>query len=264
MKKKKVNLEKEVNSALKGNKKAIIYLVALAIFVVAGLIYGKNAPKEESRQAEINEIQSAKFYYNYSLANVPEYTSEPSVVINENVPEFTDNDYTTIVFENYSPLDALGRCGVAFINACTETIPKENEKREDISSVKPSGFINHPYDATLVEGNYIYNRCHLIAYSIGAENVNKENLITGTRYMNTKGMLPYEEKIVKYIKSNPDKHVLYRVTPIYTDNNLVANGVQMEASSVEDKGASLKFNVYCYNVQPGIVIDYATGENHLP
>ena len=179
-------------------------------------------------------------------------------LVNKNIPYFDEEDYTTKAFEKYSEWDSLGRSGVAFANICKETMPKDNEERGDIGSVDNlSGWVQKKYD-----GSYLYNRCHLIGWQLSNENANKGNLITGTRYLNTEGMLPFENKIAEYIDNNEDNHVLYRVTPVYEGNNLLASGVQMEAWSVEDNGEGICFNVYCYNVQPGIVLDYATGESH--
>lgn len=197
----------------------------------------------------------------YELNSIPEYNNEPYVVLNDNIPEFTEPDYTTESFEKYSELDSLGRCGVAYANICRETMPKEDEERGDISSVKPTGWVQRRYD-----GEYLYNRCHLIGYQLSNENANELNLITGTRYFNTTGMLPFENQVAEYIKNQnteENKHVLYRVTPIYKENELVARGVQMEAYSVEDNGQGICFNVFVYNVQPGINIDYATGESSI-
>ena len=194
----------------------------------------------------------------FDLNTIPDYTSEPYVIINNNVTEFNEEDLTTRSFEKYSDLDFLGRCGTAFANLSIDTMPTANEERENISSVTPSGWINKKYE--IVDGGYLYNRCHLIGYQLSAENVNEKNLITGTRYMNTEGMLPFENKVAEYIKETGN-HVLYRVTPIYEENNLVASGVQIEAKSVEDNGKEICFNIYCYNVQPGIEINYKTGES---
>ena len=192
------------------------------------------------------------------LSSIPKYSSSPYIEINNNIPYFEEKDYTTKNFEQYSELDILGRCGVAFANVCTDIMPPVGDKRGDISSVKPSGWKQKKYN-----GEYLYNRCHLIGYQLSDEDSNKQNLITGTRYLNIEGMLPFENKVADYIKSNKSNHVLYRVTPIFKENNLVASGVQMEACSVEDNGQGICFNVYCYNVQPGIVIDYATGESQI-
>ena len=175
-----------------------------------------------------------------------------------NVPGFSDGDMTTNSFEDYSPLDDLGRCGVAYACIGVDLMPTED--RESISSVTPTGWQNVKYDC--VSGKYLYNRCHLIGYQLTAENANKQNLITGTRYLNVDGMLPFENMVADYIKET-ENHVLYRVTPIFEGDNLVADGVQMEALSVEDSGEDICFNVFVYNVQPGVVIDHATGESWL-
>ena len=194
----------------------------------------------------------------FNLADIPEYSSSPYVAVNDNMPFFTEADYTTEAFENYSELDELGRCGVAYANVCRELMPTED--RESISEVKPSGWMNKEYDSDLVDGRYIYNRCHLIGFQLTGENANEQNLITGTRYMNTQGMLPFEDMVADYVRET-NNHVLYRVTPVFFGDNLVASGVLMEAWSVEDNGEGVCFNVYIYNVQPGISIDYATGDN---
>ena len=165
---------------------------------------------------------------------------------------------TTTSFESYAKLDSLGRCGVAYSCVGIETMP--TEKRGDISQIKPTGWHTTKYD--IVDGKYLYNRCHLIGYQLTAENANKKNLITGTRYMNVEGMLPFENQVAEYIEDT-NHHVLYRVTPIFEGDNLIASGVQMEAKSVEDNGKEVCFNVYVYNIQPGVTIDYATGESKL-
>lgn len=192
--------------------------------------------------------------------NVPEYAGEPYVHINGNIP-FFDDVITTDSFETYSELDYLGRCGVAFANVNRELMP--TEPRGEIGSIKPTGWNQAKYDGVVdSKPPYLYNRCHLIAYCLTAENANEKNLITGTRYMNIEGMLPFEEQVAKYLDKN-DNHVLYRVTPVFYGNNLLANGVLMEAYSVEDNGEGICFCVFCYNVQPGVLIDYKTGENCL-
>lgn len=200
----------------------------------------------------------------YNLGDIPEYAGMPYVLINNNVPFFTAEEYTTKSFEEYAELDILGRCGVAYANLSKSIMPKESEERGDIGSVKPSGWKQKAYKG-LVDGDYLYNRCHLIGWQLAGENANELNLITGTRYMNVEGMLPFENQVAEYLnqKANKNNHVLYRVTPIYEGSNLVANGVLLEAYSVEDEGKGVCFNVYVYNVQPGIVINYATGDNHL-
>lgn len=192
--------------------------------------------------------------------DVSEYSGNPYVVLNGNKPEFKEDEITDKSYEFYSKLDSLGRCG--YTMACVGKDLMPTEERGSISSVKPSGWINNKYDPELVDGGYIYNRCHLIGFQLTGENANKENLITGTRYMNVDGMLPFENMVADYVKET-DNHVMYRVTPIYVGNNLLASGVQMEAYSVEDDGEGVCFNVYVYNVQPGIVINYANGDNWL-
>lgn len=194
----------------------------------------------------------------FNTADVPAYSGEPYTAVNNNEPYFTSDNLTTEAFENYSELDALGRCGVAYANVCLETMP--TEKRGSISEVKPTGWHSVKYDN--VDGKSLYNRCHLIGYQLTAENANQQNLITGTRYLNVDGMLPFENMVADYVKET-DNHVLYRVTPIFTGDNLVADGVLMEGYSVEDEGDGICFCVYAYNVQPGITIDYATGDSWL-
>lgn len=196
------------------------------------------------------------------LGAIPEYTSSPYVELNNNIPYFTEEDYTTEPFEKYSDWDKLGRSGTAYANVCKEIMPKEGEERGEIGNIKDlSGWVQKRYD-NLIKDKYLYNRCHLIGWQLSSENDNKKNLITGTRYLNTEGMLYFENLVADYIKANENNHVLYRVTPIFEGDNKLASGVQMEAWSVEDNGEGLHFNVYCYNVQPGIIIDYKTGESY--
>lgn len=186
-----------------------------------------------------------------------EYSGEPYAVVNDNVPYFTDEEKSeTEAFETYSKLDSLGRCGVAYANVCKKLMP--NEDRESLSSVTPSGWKNKQYD--FVDGGWLYNRAHIIGFQLAGEQANEKNLITGTRYFNVEGMLPFENMVADYVKET-NGHVLYRVTPIYEGKNLVAEGVLMEGWSVEDGGESICFNVFCYNVQPGVEIDYATGDS---
>lgn len=193
-----------------------------------------------------------------TLNNLPVYSGEAYVELNDNVPSFSKKDMTSKAFEKYSKLDDLGRCGAAYANVCRETMP--TEERGNIGMIKPSGWHTVKYDN--VEGKYLYNRCHLIGYQLTAENANEKNLITGTRYLNVEGMLPFENLVADYVEET-DNHVLYRVTPIFKGDNLLASGVQIEAYSVEDKGKGVSFNVYCYNVQPGITIDYTNGDSKL-
>ena len=191
------------------------------------------------------------------IDEVPEFSGSPFVVINDNIPSFSSDDMITTGFEDYSEQDSLGRCGIAYANVGIETMP--TEKRGSIGSVKPAGWHTVKYDH--VDGKYLYNRCHLIGFQLTAENANSRNLITGTRYFNVEAMLPFENMVADYVKETGN-HVLYRVTPVYDGNDLLARGVQMEAYSVEDEGEGICFNVFAYNVQPGVVIDYATGNSY--
>lgn len=194
-----------------------------------------------------------------SLSNVPAYSGTPYATINNNAPFFANNEITTNSYENYSDLDSLGRCGIAY--ACIGKAIMPSEQRGDIGSIKPSAWHSVRYQG--IDGNYLYNRCHLIGFQLAGENENEKNLITGTRYLNIEGMLPFENMVADYIKET-NNHVMYRVTPVFNGNNLLASGVLMEAYSVEDNGAGIQFCVYCYNVQPGITIDYVTGNSSGP
>ena len=218
----------------------IVTNLCSALLLIGLLLSGCAVP--QSQQASI------------SLADIPAYSGEPYVEIDGNEPDFPAEDQAAESFETYAPLDSLGRCGTAY--ACISTDLMPTEERGSIGQVKPSGWQTVKYD--FVDGKYLYNRCHLIGYQLTAENANKENLITGTRYLNVEGMLPFENMVADYIKETGN-HVLYRVTPVFEGDNLVASGVQMEALSVEDEGDGICYNVYCYNVQPGVVIDYSSG-----
>lgn len=191
-----------------------------------------------------------------NLEDIPEYAGEPYIEINGNIPDFDEEDITNESFEHYSRLDFSGRCGTAYACLGRDTMPAG--ERGDISMVKPTGWQTSRYD--FVDGEHLYNRCHLIGYQLSGENANERNLITGTRYMNTEGMLPFENEVAEYI-DRTGGHVMYRVTPVFEDDELLARGVQMEAVSVEDGGRGVCFNVYCYNVQPGVEIDYTDGSN---
>lgn len=208
---------------------------------------------ESSAPAEITTASS------FSLSDVPAYSGKAYTSVNGNVPYFTAAELTTTSFETYSDLDTLGRCGVTY--ACIGQDLMPTKERGSIGMVKPTGWHTVRYD-DLVDGTYLYNRCHLIGYQLTGENANTQNLITGTRYLNIEGMLPFENMVADYIQET-NNHVLYRVTPIFEGNNLLANGVLMEGYSVEDKGAGVSYCVFAYNVQPGIEIDYATGESKL-
>lgn len=232
----------------KENTKQLVIIIIATIFFTVLSYLGVNISFDN------NSIIIGAVTTNFSLEDIPEYTDKAYVELNNNIPYFNETEYTTTVFENYSKLDSLGRCGVAYANICKDLMPKDGEVRESINKVKPTG-----WQQTKVDGTYIYNRCHLIGYQLAAENANDLNLITGTRYFNVEGMLPFENNVAEYIKSNTNNHVLYRVTPIFKDNNLLVSGVEMEAYSVEDNGSGVCFNVYIYNVQPGVNIDYATG-----
>ncbi|MFW5677542.1 MAG: DNA/RNA non-specific endonuclease [Acetivibrio ethanolgignens] len=199
------------------------------------------------------EIRKADFDVSY----IPEYENEPYVIVNENEPFFTDDDLTTTSFEKYSDLDEFGRCGVCFVNVEPDIMP--TEERGEIGQIKPTGWHTVKYE-NLINELYLYNRCHLIAYQLSGENANEKNLITGTRYMNVEGMLPFEKKVAEYVQRTGN-HVLYRVTPVFENENMLASGVLMEAKSVEDDGEGVSFCVYCYNVQPGININYKDGES---
>ena len=212
---------------------------------------------QESQQVtSATDVPTGEGTSAFSLREIPAYSGTPYTEVNGNKPYFTEAELTTQSFETYSELDSLGRCGVAYANVGQDLMP--TEPRGEIGAVKPTGWHLVKYDN--VDGKYLYNRCHLIAYMLAAENANPQNLITGTRYLNVQGMLPFETKVCDYVK-NTGNHVLYRVTPIFDGDNLLADGVLMEAYSVEDAGEGISFCVFAYNVQPGIGIDYATGDN---
>ncbi|MBQ6860396.1 MAG: DNA/RNA non-specific endonuclease [Clostridia bacterium] len=252
-------------------------VLAIIIFFLAGIGFGFNPEAEvfidsskiqiennneeknnSSSNNEVENVQKENLYQaNLSLEHIPEYTQEPYVIINNNIPYFTEAEMTTNSYEFFSELDELKRCGVVHASIGKDLMP--TEEREYIGYIKPTGWQVSKYDG--IDGAYLYNRCHLIGFQLTGENANAKNLITGTRYMNVQGMLPFENEVANYVKTT-DNHVMYRVTPIYDGDNLLASGVLMEAKSVEDNGEGVMFNVYCYNVQPGIEIDYATGTNY--
>lgn len=206
-----------------------------------------------------NKSLSDEHIGTFSLSDIPDFNGENAYfIVNDNVPFFTEDDLTLEAFEIYSELDELGRCGVAYANICKELMP--TEPRGEIGHIKPTGWHTIKYN-DIIDGNYLYNRCHLIGFQLAGENDNEKNLITGTRYMNVSGMLPFENQINDFVDET-DYHVLYRITPIFVDKELVARGVLMEAKSIEDNGFGIQFCVYVYNEQPGIVIDHATGESH--
>ena len=234
------------------NKKLFSLIIVLVI-VLATALGGLFAEDNDNGNPNLNNIQSVE-----SLNKIPEFSGTAYITINDNAPFFTEDDYTTDSYEYYSPLDDLGRCGVTM--ACIGEDIMPTGERGEIGQVKPTGWVTAKYD--FVDGKYLYNRCHLIGWQLTGENANEQNLITGTRYMNVDGMLPFENMVDDYIEETGN-HVLYRVTPIFKDNELVARGVTIEAYSVEDNGEGICFNVYCYNNQPGVEIDYATGNSRL-
>ena len=237
----------------------ILKKILILICTIVLLAVGFSSDETNSTIVENNIPTQIESNYQEKLKNIPEYSTKPYTVINNNVPFFYDSDLVSYSYEKYSELDSLGRCGVVIANVGKDIMP--TEERGNIGMVKPSGWHTVKYQG--IDGNYLYNRCHLLGYQLTAENANVKNLITGTRYMNVQGMLPFENQVAEYVKST-NNHVLLRVTPIFEGNNLLASGVLMEAKSVEDNGKGVLFNVYCYNVQPGVTIDYATGESDGP
>ena len=205
-----------------------------------------------------NQLNNTYSIPSYVIENIPEYDGQDYVYINNNEPYFTTEDLSTSSFEHYSDLDSLGRCGIAYANISIDLMPAS--ERESIGMIKPSGWHTIKYD--IISGKYLYNRCHLIGYQLTGENANEKNLITCTRQMNTSTMVKFENSVANYIKKT-NNHVLYRATPIFKDDNLLASGVELEALSVEDNGVGIKFNVFIYNVQEGIEIDYKTGDSQL-
>ena len=215
----------------------------------------KAQPSQPEQNANENSLSAEAPAF--SLSSIVEYTDKPYVAVNGNVPYFTEGELTDQSYEYYSDLDALGRCGTACASIGQDLMP--TEPRGSIGMVKPTGWHTVRYD-DLVDGKYLYNRCHLIGYQLTGENANTKNLITGTRYLNIDGMLPFENMVADYVKETGN-HVMYRVTPIFEGDNLLANGALMEGYSVEDNGAGICYCIYAYNVQPGVEIDYATGDS---
>ena len=250
---------------MKDKLKVILPIIIAIILAIAAAVDVNTKNDEPSGDYIISSIQEATApavtidaQEAFDFSAIPEYNGSAYVILNDNVPDFIEADLTEKSFEYYGSLDNLGRCTACY--ACIGKDIMPTEKRGNISSVKPTGWHSSRYE--FVDGESLYNRCHLIGYQLTGENANEKNLITGTRYLNVNGMLPFEEKVAEYVKSGKG-HILYRVTPRFYNNELVARGVQMEGISVEDEGDSVCFNVYCYNVQPGVEIDYATGDNHL-
>lgn len=239
---------------------ALVLAISLVGFTGCSNAASQGDQTSSSAQTSVESAANAPdgSYLPFDISQAPDYTGEPYLIINDNMPAFSEEELSVDPgHEHYADLDSLGRCGSALALVGIETAP--TEKRGDIGSVKPSGWQTTRYD-DLIDGKYLYNRCHLIGYQLTAENANEKNLITGTRYLNTEGMLPFENEVDDYIEAT-NNHVLYRATPVFVGDELVARGVQLEAFSIEDGGASVSFNVFCYNVQPGIEINYATGES---
>ncbi len=238
------------------NKKSAINRLIMPLLILLLLLSGCSGINNTaaSSVSQTNSVSSVA-----SISDIPAYNGQNFIIINNNIPDFSDNELITEGFENYSDFDSLGRCQTAYANICLEIMP--TEKRGDIGMIKPSGWHTVKYNG-IVDGNYLYNRCHLIGYQLSGENANEKNLITGTRWFNVQGMLPFEDAVASCVKEN-NIHVLYRVAPVFDDDDLVAKGVHMEAKSVEDNGSLICFNIFVYNIQPGIEIDYATGESSL-
>lgn len=263
----KENWESKINEDdVKEKAEVVLEKVSLYINNITDIVESLsdiNNSREQCPDTECSEILLLKEDVQISseeliyIENIPDYQNDAYVTINNNIPYFTSDEKLMVTpFEYYSELDDLGRCGVAYANLCPSLMP--TEERGEIGMIKPSGWQTVKYE--FVDGKYLYNRCHLIGYQLSGENANEKNLITGTRYLNIEGMLPFENLVADYIHET-GHHVLYRVTPIFEDNNLVADGVQMEGWSVEDNGKNICFNIYAYNVQPGVEIDYSTGKN---
>lgn len=232
------------------NRKLIIGILLVCVcfgaMVLSDMVYQKQGGVVK-QNAENNDY------------GIPEYGGTAYIEVNNNKPFFEKEEITTEAFESYSDLDSYGRCGVAYANVCQELMP--TEERGEIGMIRPSGWHTVKYPG-IIEDLYLYNRCHLIGYQLTGENANEKNLITGTRYMNVDGMLPFENEVAAYVRKT-NNHVLYRITPVFSGNNLVSDGVLMEAYSVEDFGTGVEFCVFVYNVQPGIIIDYETGESEI-
>lgn len=233
-------------------KKSIITIISV-LLIMLGCIFTNLYDYRKVNVVMPNTSQGEDVISN-GIDIIPEYSGSIFITLNGDVPYFSDKDYTTEVFEIYSKFDEYGRCGVAYANICKELMPEEGKEREKLD-YDPTGWNQSKYN-----GNYVYHRCHLIARNLAGEENNKLNLITGTNNFNINGMKPFEDRVSEYIKKHPNNHVLYRVTPIYKGNNAVASGVQMEAYSVEDSGTGVHFNVFVYNIQPGIEIDYMNGK----
>ncbi len=232
-------------------KKVLSFLLITILLGAAGWFLWNSEHKEAPVSEQIEQT--------YDIQNLPDYSGDPAVEINGGVPAFAEDDLKTEFYQRLSELDSKGRCGAAI--ACVDKQHMPSGERKEIDTIKPSGWKGGKYDF-IDNGGFLYNRCHMIGWQLTGENAEERNLITGTRYFNVEGMLPYENQVARYVRRTSN-HVLYRVTPVFVGDEMLCRGVQLEAESVEDKGESLMFNVYCYNVQPGVEIDYLTGENWL-
>lgn len=237
-------------------KPAILLALLTALLLSGCTMPASTGDAQPAQPASVQSAAEDTASAVYTMANLPDYSGSPYVELNGNQPKFDESQFNTDSYEFYTDLDQLGRCGACYANIGQDLMP--TEERGSISSVHPSGWVQTEYDC--VDGKNLYNRCHLIGFQLTGENANEHNLITGTRYLNVDGMLPFENQVADYIRDT-GHHVLYRVTPDFRDSELVARGVEMEAASVEDD--TIRFHVYCYNVQPGVIIDYATGESQL-
>ena len=250
------NLKKEKISKILTVIAAVVLVLAVAILIVRYITYNNHVNLEGGLYSQ---DEPSKSLVETNPDSIPDYTGEDVIELRANLPNFTFYDFDHIKGENYMQLDPLGRCGTAYALLDRTMMPED--ERGEIGSIKPTGWKQEKYPG-IVDSDppYLYNRCHLIAYALTGQNANELNLITGTRHFNSEVMLPYEIKVMRYL-DHSDNHVLYRVTPYFKGNELVARGVEMEAYSIEDNGEGVCFHVFCYNVQPGIEIDYATGEN---
>ena len=232
-------------------RKILSFVIIIILLGLAGWFLWNSERNEAPVSEQIEQT--------YDIHNLPDYSGEPAVEVNGGVPAFAEDDLKTEYFQKFSDVDSKGRCGAAL--ACVDKQHMPEGEREEIDTIKPSGWKGGKYDF-IDNGGFLYNRCHMIGWQLTGENAEARNLITGTRYFNVEGMLPYENQVAHYVRKTGN-HVLYRVTPIFVGEELLCRGVQLEAESVEDKGEGLMFNVFCYNVQPGVEIDYLTGENWL-
>ena len=248
----------------RGKKRAFViffFLCLVIVLIIAGFILIGNRSRGKNVKTDyiFKQDEASKSYVDLDSGIIPDYSGEDYIFLNNNHPNFTIYDCDHISGENYVPLDSLGRCGTAYALLDHSMMP--TEKRGEIGSIKPSGWKQEKYPGIIdAQPPYLYNRSHLIAYALTGENANELNLITGTRHFNTEIMLPYELQVARYL-DHSDNHVLYRVSPYFKGNELIARGVEMEALSVEDNGEGVSFHVFCYNIQPGIRIDYLTGSS---